>query len=85
MATTNGQLADLFIELEELRRQRDWTYQQLSEAIYRVTQRKRDDDCWRRICQGLTTAPHGRTVGILEDFLASVRPTTTKRRVRKAS
>jgi len=50
-----------------------------------VTQRKRDDDCWRRICQGLTTAPHGRTVGILEDFLASVRPTTTKRRVRKAS
>jgi hypothetical protein len=83
---TNGQLPKLFTDLEALRRANDWTYQELSEAIAKVTQLSRDDDCWRRICQGLTTKPQGRTVGIIETFLASVRPkAAAKRRVRRAA
>lgn len=80
---TNGQLTELFSELEDLRVARDWTYLELADAIEGVTHRRRDDDCWRRICQGLTPAPHKRTLAILETFLASVRQ--PKRRVRRAS
>lgn len=69
----NGQTTDLFAELEELRMSRDWTYLELADAIEAVTHRRRAEDCWRRICQGLTTQPHGRTVAILEAFLSTVR------------
>jgi hypothetical protein len=71
--TINGHMADLFAELEEFRITRDWTYLQLADAIAETTHRHRDEDCWRRICQGLTARPHGRTIAILESFLASMR------------
>jgi hypothetical protein len=80
MMATNGQTADLFEELEELRRARDWTYLQLSEAIAAVTHRRRDEDCWRRICLGLTRQPHQRTLDILETFLGTERAPRTRRR-----
>lgn len=65
---------EMFAELETLRRQRDWTYQQLADAIAKQTNRRRDQDCWRKICQGQTLAPQARTLDILENFLESVRP-----------
>jgi hypothetical protein len=82
---TNGQTTDLFedrvgAELEDLRRSRDWTYLQLAEAIAAVTHRRRDEDCWRRICLGLTVRPHRRTLDILESFLGTERGPRTRRR-----
>ncbi len=67
--TTLGQTTELFEELEQLRMSRDWTYHQLGQAIEEVTHRHRADDCWRRICQGLTPNPHTRTLDILQTFL----------------
>ena len=80
---TNGHSPDLFVELDNLRRAQDWTYLELADEIARVTGRRRDEDCWRRICLGLTTQPHGRTVDILAAFLSAVRP-SPKRGSRKA-
>jgi hypothetical protein len=77
--TINGHTTDLSAELEELRMSRDWTYLQLANAIETVTHRRRAEDCWRRICQGQTTQPHGRTLAILEAFLATVRGSARRR------
>jgi hypothetical protein len=59
-------------ELEIIRRDRDWSYQELADEIARVTQKRRDQDCWRKICQGLTDRPHSRTQDILDKFLAAL-------------
>jgi hypothetical protein len=71
--TTLGQTTELSAQLEELRITEDWTYLELANKIEEVTHRWRDEDCWRRICQGTTANPHGRTRDILETFLATVR------------
>ena len=81
---TNGEPADLFAELEDYRCAQDWTYLELAENIATVTRRRRDEDCWRRICNGLTTKPQGRTLDILKAFLVAVRP-SGRRRMRRAS
>jgi hypothetical protein len=65
-------MTEQFAELERIRKKRDWTYLQLADAIEAVTRRRRDQDCWRRICLGLTETPNARTLDILEEYLASV-------------
>ena len=87
---TLGHTPNLFaVELEELRMERDWTYLELSEAIAIATNKRRDEDCWRRICQGITTQPHGRTLNIINKFLATQRAAGARKRrpapARKAS
>lgn len=71
----------LLTELEELRLSRDWTYKDLADDIEEQTQRRRDPDCWRRLCLGLTPNPHKRTLDILETYMKGERG----RRRRKAS
>lgn len=83
MARTE-QPVNRFAELEEYRLSQDWTYHDLSEAIARITNRRRAVDCWRRICKGLVPQPHERTVDIIESFLAQVRRTAGKSRRRVA-
>lgn len=63
----------LVTELENLRLARDWTYQQLADAIEERTERRRDPDCWRRICLGLTPNPQKRTLDILEKYMKAER------------
>lgn len=81
---TNGQWLSLSAELDRLRMARDWTYRELAEAIEAKTHRGRKEDCWRRICMGLSRHPHQRTVSILEEFLDG-RPVARKRRQAKAT
>ena len=83
MATTNGDVSQLFAELDKIRRDRDLTFLELSDEIARVTGKRRDEDCWRRICLGHTSHPHSRTLDILVAFLDGVRP-SPKRGARKA-
>ena len=59
-------------QLECIRRARDWSYQELADEIAVVTNRRRDQDCWRKICRGLTDRPHARTLDILNTFLDHV-------------
>jgi hypothetical protein len=66
-----GQTTELCAELEDIRIAQDWSYQQLAQAIEDSTNKHRNEDCWRRICLGLTPNPHGRTLAILKAFLAS--------------
>jgi len=77
-------MTELFNELESLRLERDWSYQELSDAIASATNRRRNQDCWRRICQGEVDRPQGRTLAILESFLATVRSKPPQQRRRTA-
>ena len=65
-------MTEQFAELEALRVERDWSYQELADAIAASTNRRRNQDCWRKICQGLTERPQSRTRDIVEKFLATV-------------
>jgi hypothetical protein len=71
MATNGQKLPSIFTELERIRVSRDWTYKQLAKAIASTTHHDRTEDCWRKLCQGLTPNPHRRTVHMLELFMAS--------------
>lgn len=82
----NGEVTQLFAELDKIRRDQDWTFLELSAEIARITGKRRDQDCWRRICLGLTSHPHGRTLDILTEFLEGVRPSPKRgRKVRRAA
>jgi hypothetical protein len=78
---TPAELAEKFALLEAFRRKRDWSYDELSRQIELVTDRHRDPDCLRKLCQGLTKGPHSRTVALLDDFLAEMLGTGRRRRV----
>lgn len=66
--------------LEQLRLDRDWSYAQLSEAIYAVTGVRRSDVAWARICQHRAGA-RATTQAAIDRFLASI----PKRRLQEAS
>jgi hypothetical protein len=57
--------------LELLRKSRDWSYQELTDNIAMVTGHRRNQDCIRKICQGITRDPQDRTSDILNRFLAA--------------
>jgi len=59
--------------LESIRLERDWSYLELSNAIEDVTGLHRNQDCWRKICNGETSTPQGRTARILDKFLARMK------------
>jgi hypothetical protein len=73
-------MTELFTDLETLRLTRDWSYQQLADEIATTTNRRRNQDCWRKLCQGVTKHPQKRTVDIAEVFLAAVKTPTRRRR-----
>jgi len=56
--------------LEVVRQSRDWSYQDLADAIEEATGFHRDQDCWRRICAGTTAKPNRRTQFALDQFFA---------------
>lgn len=66
-------MTELFAELESLRLEQDWSYQELADAIAATTNRRRNQDCWRKICQGETDKPQGTTIYILQTFLRKSR------------
>jgi hypothetical protein len=58
--------------LEELRRRRDWSYRELAEVIATETGFQRNQDCWRKICQGETELPHGPTSHAMNVFFMKI-------------
>ena len=69
-------------KLEQVRLLRDWSYQDLSDEIFKATGYRRNQDCWRRICQQETKEPNGCTRHALELFLGAVKAEANgKRRV----
>lgn len=59
-------------DLEQLRLSKDWSYQDLTAAIFEATGYRRDADCWRRICQRVTKEPQGCTKHALSLFRAAL-------------
>jgi len=55
-------------QLEQLRRTRDWSYQDLADEIREATGFQRDHDTWRRICQHETLSPNACTRFALDKF-----------------
>lgn len=72
-------MSELFQELENWRLEQDKSYQELADAIEAVTGRRRDQDCWRKLCLGQTPRPHSRTVDIAQKFMDAQRVRTRKR------
>jgi len=62
----------LISELEAVRMDNDWTYEQVADAIKKATGHRRNPDCWRKLCTGETKSPHSRTLYLLDAFLATV-------------
>lgn len=77
-------MSDVFSQLETHRRQSDLSYQQLAARIANATGRYRNQDCWRKLCQGLTTNPQATTVDIAEAYLQSL-PKGRRRKPAKAA
>lgn len=59
-------------ELEQLRLARDWSYRDLADNIQAVTKFRRNQDCWRKICQGRTKNAHAPTLYALDQFYAAL-------------
>lgn len=55
-------------QLEYVRQSHDWSYQELADRIATVTNFRRNQDCYRKIAQGITTAPNKRTKLALTKF-----------------
>ena len=67
-------------QLEELRLARDWSYRELAEVIATETGFQRNQDCWRKICQGRTKNAHKPTLRALALFYSAVRNNGHRRR-----
>jgi hypothetical protein len=77
--------AEQLVELETLRKQRDWSYAELADDVEKYTKRRRDQDCFRKLCTGLTHRPNSRTVDIIETYLGAQRENGASRRPRRRS
>jgi hypothetical protein len=66
--------------LEQLRRTRDWSYRDLADNIFVTTRFRRNQDCWRKICQGETETPHGPTEEAMRLFFAALAVNGSRRR-----
>lgn len=69
-------------QLEQIRRERDWSYRELSDAIEKATLFRRNQDCWRRICQFKTPKPNDRTQDAMARFYAKLAAVTATKRQR---
>jgi hypothetical protein len=56
--------------LEQLRLDHFWSYRTLAKLITNETGLRRDQDSWRKICQGITDEPDETTRHGMETFLA---------------
>jgi hypothetical protein len=65
-------MPDKLHRLERLRLARDWSYQDLADNIYLATDVRRDQDCWRKICQGKTKNSHAPTLNAMSRFFAAL-------------